>query len=213
MTDFGRRIEPHKATHQDTGADEISVEGLAGDLAEDQDAAAHGLGGTKHIASLLALVNSKITDANLDDKTDSRTPTGHKTSHQSGGADALACTGLAGRVNYVDRGDPSGYDKAVGDFTTDGNWQDLDLALIVPAGAIAIHFKCTIQDGLTGQTLAFRENGNAQAISSQLVTTQVAAVNVSMNGLVSCDAGRVIEYRGSATTFTTINFVVTGWLI
>lgn len=210
MTDFGRRpgdmfksdydanldgivdaLLAHKLLHQSGGTDEISVAGLLGELAAAQ-----------------ASTWTKVTG-----KPSTFAPAAHKTSHQTGDGDAIDCTALVGRVNYVDRGDPSAYDKAVGDFTTNNVWNDLDLNLIVPTGAIAIHFKCTIQDGLTGQTIAFRENGNAQAISSQLVTTQVADVNISMNGLVTCDSGRVIEYRGSNTTFTLINFVVTGWLI
>ena len=117
MTDMGRRAGPgdmekedydanedgvvdqviaHKISHQNGGADEISVAGLSGELAGDQPPKSHGLGGTKHAASLLALVNSKITDANLDDKGDPRTPDAHSASHENGGSDEIDCTGLDG---------------------------------------------------------------------------------------------------------------------
>jgi len=117
MTDMGRRAGPgdmkkedydvnedgvvdeviaHKTGHQNGGADEISVAGLSGELADDQPPKSHGMGGAKHAASLLALVNSKITDANLDDKGDPRTPDAHKASHQNGGSDEIDCTGLDG---------------------------------------------------------------------------------------------------------------------
>jgi len=213
VSDFGRRIRAHKTSHQDGGIDEISVEGLAGDLAEDQAATAHGMGGTKHIASLLALVNSKISDANLDDKTDSRTPLAHKTSHQSGGADALACSGLVGRVNLVNRGDPANWDKNVGDLTTNGAWQDLDLNLLVPAGAIAIVLRCTIAAALVNAILTLRKNGNAQEKNINAMRTTVADIEESAQHVVFCDAGRVIEYKASDTAWTQLSMLVAGWYI
>lgn len=96
MTDFGRRVALHKETHQDAGTDEISVEGLSGQLGDEQTVAAHDLGGDKHNAATLAQLNAKVSDATLDDSGDARTPTAHKASHQSGGSDEMDITGLTG---------------------------------------------------------------------------------------------------------------------
>jgi len=213
VSDFGRRIRPHKTSHQDGGSDEISVEGLAGDLFATQEPDAHGMGGLKHIASLLSLVNSKITDANLDDKNDPRTPSAHKTSHQSGGADALACTGLVGRVNYVNRGDPATYDKAVGDFTTDQTWRDLDLSLIVPAGATVVHVKVSLQATTVGDVFILRAKGHNNAVNALGGDCQVANIHFYCFGFVPLDANRVVQYYGTTTTFTTISLLVQGWFI
>jgi len=49
----------------------------------------HSLGGGEHIADTLANLNTKVSDATLDDVSGTRTPTSHQSSHNSGGADAI----------------------------------------------------------------------------------------------------------------------------
>lgn len=118
MTDFGRRrgemlksvydtddngvvdeaesTAAHAADHQNGGDDEISVAALSGELADDQPAKAHALGGPKHTAATLAELNAKVSDATLDTSSASRAPSAHKTSHQDGGTDEIDVTGLTG---------------------------------------------------------------------------------------------------------------------
>lgn len=67
----------HASQHEDGGSDEISVEGLSGELADEQPAKAHVLGGAKHTAATLAQLNALILDATLDDVGDTRTPATH----------------------------------------------------------------------------------------------------------------------------------------
>lgn len=109
MADFGRRADavagPHKTTHQVGGTDEVSIAGLSGQAADDQPAAAHALGGTKHQSSTLAQLNAKVSDANLDDSGNPRTPSGHKASHQDGGADKISVAGLVGTTPRALLGD------------------------------------------------------------------------------------------------------------
>lgn len=137
----------------------------------------------------------------------------HKTSHQDAGSDEVAATGLVGRVNYVDRGDPSSIDKTLADFTCDGNWNDLDLSGIVPAGALAIHINVFVEDDAASSILQFRPNGNSQARNMLETRVQVAGVRQHVDGFVSCDSNRKIEYRTSATVYDNIGLVVRGWLI
>jgi hypothetical protein len=59
---------PHKTTHQDGGSDEISVEGLAGDLADPQE-------------STWTRVSGKPTTF---------PPEVHHTTHESGGSDIVS---------------------------------------------------------------------------------------------------------------------------
>ena len=56
----------------------------------------HLLGGELHTPDTLANMNTKITDANLDDSGDPRTPLAHAVDHQEGGADEIDLTGLSG---------------------------------------------------------------------------------------------------------------------
>jgi hypothetical protein len=51
--------------------------------------AAHALGGSQHTADTLANLNSKVSDATLDDSGDPRTPTAHAASHQHLGSDEV----------------------------------------------------------------------------------------------------------------------------
>jgi len=71
------------------------------DVTGDNPPQAHDLSGSLHNNTLLAALNTKITDATLIDTgdarlSDSRTPTAHTVSHQNGGSDELNVTGLSG---------------------------------------------------------------------------------------------------------------------
>lgn len=87
---------PHAASHENGGADEIDVTGLTGLLATQQNPTSHLVGGGAHGADTLANFNTKISDATLDDASAARTPTAHAVTHTNGGADELNVTGLSG---------------------------------------------------------------------------------------------------------------------
>ena len=55
----------HKALHQNGGADEISVVGLSGLLADAQTAVAHALGSAIHNADTLAAISALISDGTI----------------------------------------------------------------------------------------------------------------------------------------------------
>jgi len=97
----------HASSHENGGADEISVAGLSGELADDQPPKAHALGGIAHSADTLANLNLKVSDATLIDTGDSRlsdarTPTAHASTHQSGGSDAIKLDDLAAPDDNTD---------------------------------------------------------------------------------------------------------------
>lgn len=56
----------------------------------------HLLGGGAHLPDTLANLNSKITDAVLDDSGDPRPPLAHDASHENGGSDEISVAGLSG---------------------------------------------------------------------------------------------------------------------
>lgn len=58
----------------------------------------HALGGAAHSADTLANLNSKVSDATLDDSGDPRDPNSHASSHQDGGGDEISVAGLSGEL-------------------------------------------------------------------------------------------------------------------
>jgi len=137
----------------------------------------------------------------------------HKTQHQNGGDDEIACTGLVGRINYVDRGDPSDLDFVVGDFTTDGDSHVLNLSGIVPAGATLVHFTFNIKDDALDSYIMFTKNGNSNTRVRMIGRTFAVNVTTDYEGFVACDANRYIQYKAAPVTFTDINVTIKGWFI
>ncbi len=115
---------------------------------------------------------------------------------------------------YVDRGDPAANDFAVGDFTTDGTWNDLDLSGIIGTGVKLVHLRVSIEDGAANSGMYFRENGNSNAYNFSGGATAVANVDNHIDDcFVMCDSNGVIEYLGSNLAFTRIDLVVRGWFV
>jgi len=117
-----------------------------------------------------------------------------------------------GGMQYVDRGDPANVDFSIGDFTTDGNWHDLDLSSIVPTGVNSIHFRVIITDDVAGSVLMFRKKGNTNERNIGAIRTQVANVNNESDFFITPDSNRIIQYKTSAVTFSLLNFIVRGWI-
>lgn len=121
--------------------------------------------------------------------------------------------GVPGNYNYVDRGDPASIDKNMNDFTKDGTWRDLDLSSIVPAGAVSVHINVAIQSNLIGGRAFFRQHGNSNDINTSGVRCGTGGRAVISTFFVSCDVDRHIDYFIDTATWTTVNFVVCGWII
>ena len=137
----------------------------------------------------------------------------HKTQHQNGGTDEISATGLVGRVNYVDRGDPSGNDKWLGDLTTNGLWHDLDLSNFAAVGAKVLHLTLFVDDDAANSFVQIREKGNTNAKNILELRTAAAAVRATMDGFVTVAADRIIEYRTTDTTLSAFGLSVRGWFI
>lgn len=114
---------------------------------------------------------------------------------------------------YVDRGDPDAYDKTVGNFTTDGNWHDLDLSAIVPATAFAVHIKVTLDDEGVASNITIKKKGNTNYHNAFSLSTQVTGVPIMGEGVVACNGNQELEYSASNLTFDVLNFIVKGWFL
>ena len=213
VVDTTEVLPDHAEDHENAGDDEISVTGLSGELADSQEAKAHGFAGARHVAATLEALNLKVSDATLDTASASRTPLAHKASHQDGGTDKIDCSGLVGRLNYVDRGDPDAFDWTQGNFTQDSTWRDLDLSSIVPAGAVLVLFRCLIRHAIVSKTFGLRKNGNSNEYSRVRPISQVANIPVEYNLIIECDEDRKVEYNAEANSWSNIDLVVMGWFV
>jgi len=163
------------------------------------------------VAQTEADMTKAVYDTDDDGKVDAVEE--HATLHEDGGTDEIDVTGLIGRINLVDRGDPSDWDWTTGDFTIDGDYYDLDCSAIVPAGATAICFFLNFQHSTAGKSLYFSKKGNQYEINCQAFTCLSPTTRHLVNFTVFCDANRVIQYRGPAQVFSLITLVVTGWIL
>ena len=66
-----------------------SCEGDDARLSDTRTPSAHDLAGAKHNAGTLAALNTKVSDATLDDSGSTRTPTAHESTHEPLGSDPL----------------------------------------------------------------------------------------------------------------------------
>lgn len=115
-------------------------------------------------------------------------------------------------AKFVDRGDPSSYDKVLANWTTDGTWRDWDLSSVVPAGAVAIVLRLSGYCNPTAQ-VAFRKNGNSNAINISACNFTVISVWFEFVVIVPCSTARVIEYNAGNVTWGALNSAVVGWLL
>lgn len=213
MTDFGKRVGDMSKSTYDTDEngtvdDAEKLQGSSKAETQDHTPKSH----THEEADITDLDHNaqKIKGVTVDD--------GDK-----GGGKVLTYNATSENLEYetpstggdtiVDRGDPSAYDYALGDLTTDNNWNDLDLSAIVPANAKAVLLSTNISDNAMSSYIKFRKNGNANERNVATCVVLVAGYSWHTNILVFCDANRKIEYRASNVTWTHINLVVCGWFV
>ena len=170
-------FEDHSTRHESGGADELSVTGLSGDLADEQDAKPHDIGGATHNADTLANLNSKVSDATLDDTNDTREPEAHSTTHESGGADEISVDGLSG--DLADAQDPKGHTTT----HQSGGSDEIPLnGLELPAGAYIDE---------DGGDLVVRDSGGSIVLRRDEAAGAWDFVSGDLTGIASLEAGSV----------------------
>ena len=117
------------------------------------------------------------------------------------------------KAGFQERGDPAAPDMAVGNFTTDATWRDINLNTLasVPTSAKAVLLRIQLQDGVANSKIRFRENGNSNDSNIAFVNTFVANIINYVDIIVAPDSSGIIEYKGDNLTFTVINLLVAGW--
>lgn len=106
------------------------------------------------------------------------------------------------------------WDKAVGDFITDGTEKvdGLDLSAIVPVGAITVHLGVFVNDDAANSEFRIRQNG-VNVRNWIAIRTQVANVTISKESFIDVDPDRLLDYKGDNLAFISIDVVVLGWFI
>lgn len=137
----------------------------------------------------------------------------HKTTHQDGGDDEIDATGLTGTGRFVDRGDPVTWDFTLSNFITDGNWNDLDLSAIVPAGAIAVALHVQLNDDTLATKILIAKKGLINFVNLAICRIIVAAVTEDLDIITFLDSNRKLTYNATNTTWTALSVVVKGWWI
>ena len=105
----------------------------------------------------------------------------------------------------------AGYDFTVGDFTTDGNLNQLDLSAIVPEGTKWVYLRIRLADNLTNQFIRFSDT-DPFTENRIFTTTQVANIALEETGFISLASDRILYYVTSATTFTELSMKVMGYI-
>jgi hypothetical protein len=108
---------------------------------------------------------------------------------------------------------PASHDFVVGDFTTDGNYHDLDLSTIVPANAKEVIISVEVRDDLAQQAVVIKKKGYMSDTTSPSIKTQVANVSIADFFRVPIGSDGIVEYLISNTTWTSISVDVVKWLI
>lgn len=117
---------------------------------------------------------------------------------------------------FVDRGDPVNPDWAVGNFTADGAWHNLDCSAIVPEGAKGIVFGVYIADDVTATYFQMRKDGNVNTANANSIRVIVAGASLGCDSVftVPCSTARFVEYRATnGATFLSLSVWVIGWFI
>lgn len=134
------------------------------------------------------------TFTGLSDTPANFTGSGGKTVKVNSGETALEFVTVSGG-GFTDRGDPVNPDWTHATLTIDGAYHDLDCSSIVPSGAVAIGFTCYFKHTtVQGKAMLLRKNGNSNSSALVGAYTYLANQTVRFNGVVACDANRVVEY-------------------
>jgi len=115
------------------------------------------------------------------------------------------------KTSYVDRGDYPDWDFTYFNFVKDGQFHDLDLSTIVPAGAKAVHMLVWFKSSSVQKNVWFRKKGNVAAFNMAMSYTQIADFNITNDIIVCLDSNRKIQYNMSSSGVSEIRVIVRGW--
>lgn len=115
-------------------------------------------------------------------------------------------------LRMTSRGDPTEWDKAVGDFTIDSSYHDWDLSSIIGKGTGIVRIRGQLKNGTALGLVKLRKNGNSNELNICSRTLLVVNENNEFDFTVENDANGIIEYNiSSGGAWVTCNMLVVRW--
>ena len=99
------------------------------------------------------------------------------------------------------------------DFTNDNAWHDLDLSGIVPDKAYAVIVNLRIGATYYPESTRWRTKGSTTEFGAVKAGTYPVGSYRWHQLIIACDSNRVIQYRNSSGSWTTLDFNIYGWFL
>jgi len=125
----------------------------------------------------------------------------------------VATKGYVDSKGFVARGDATGLDFDVGDFSNDGDYHDFDFSGIVDTGAKAVVVFLSIEDDASTEYFSVRQKGNTGHYPRYICYLE-ANLRSSLTWTIPLDVDGKAEYRiRSGATLGTLDVMVIGWFM
>ena len=115
-------------------------------------------------------------------------------------------------VKLYSAGDLQDAQFAVGDFTKDGSYNELDISGIVPVGTKIILVFIKYLAAEQGKNFIFRPKGYTDYYNALNDYTEQGSLPYYKDGLIWVSSDRIIEYNISAATWAIFDFTIRGWI-
>jgi len=114
---------------------------------------------------------------------------------------------------FINRGDLDAVDFAVGDFTKDEAWHDLDLSGIIPVTCKLVMLRLVCNASVIGRAVLLKTKGDTGEKNIDEHYVSVINQPFGFTGFIIPDANRKIEYFMSTTGWVTLNLTISGWWV
>lgn len=114
-------------------------------------------------------------------------------------------------TSFVERGDPGSADFAIGDFTIDSAWHDLDLSGIVPSNAKAVAVSLRLRSTLTCKTIYLTKKDYIQGWNVSLHKMNLAGLYEYTDKIVPIGSDGKLTYYLTAGGWNVVWLTVKGW--
>lgn len=112
---------------------------------------------------------------------------------------------------FVNRGDPANYDFTLTDFTTDGNWHDLNLSAITPTTARLILLDLDFNVDHKGEAIEFRKKTNSNDKNHAGVDSFENNQDRHKQLCIIPNNSQVCEYKTVSENWNSLNMTICGW--
>lgn len=116
-------------------------------------------------------------------------------------------------LQFVDRGDYNLFDFNLEDFTTDGNWHDLDLSSIIPINTKLIRLSLYLKSDSDSSAMRIRKKGYTSEYNWFKSYPRAANTGGIQEGDIICNSNRLVEYKIDVATWISIEFYIRGWFM